>query len=134
MKTKDMLYILKIKVSDIAYNLGLIKDYITETGTSNSWDYRKWKGGTYDASYRGNINLLASTGAWCGGQIHPASSIIIPPSLSTSITSFKGTPQGAVLGWCVGYNASTYQSYWINGATNATNNYPVLLELTGRWD
>ena len=32
-------------LKDIAYKLGLIADYVIETGTSGIWTYRKWNSG-----------------------------------------------------------------------------------------
>lgn len=32
-------------LKDIAYKLGLIADYVVETGTSGIWTYRKWNSG-----------------------------------------------------------------------------------------
>lgn len=109
----------------------VVADYVTESGTNGNWKYRKWKSGRYDAYYRGTINLAAGT-AWQGGYYHAATSTAPPPSFSKSVTFFKGTPQSAVLCWCVGYGAN-YQSYWVNAASGTINNLQVLLEIEGTW-
>lgn len=36
--------------------LGLIADYIVETGTSGIWTYRKWNSGRFDAFTKGSVN------------------------------------------------------------------------------
>lgn len=41
----ELLTSLILKVKDIAYNLGLIADYVVERGKSGNWTYEKWSSG-----------------------------------------------------------------------------------------
>ena len=45
MNTKNLFKNIAQKVKDTEYKLGLIADYVVETGTSGIWTYEKWKSG-----------------------------------------------------------------------------------------
>lgn len=42
---KELLTNIIKKIQQIAYKLGLIADYVVETGTDGIWTYRKWNSG-----------------------------------------------------------------------------------------
>lgn len=66
------------------------KDYIVETGTSNSWTYKKYNSGTYDAwrYYQATgLNLNSSS----AGTYYGSSKDLTLPSFSTGLTSAVAT-------------------------------------------
>lgn len=106
---------------------------VVEEGVNGIWKYQKWSTGRYHAWYEGTINLLAGTAWLNGGYYHAQSSRTTPPSFSKSVTSLKGSPNGQILTAFVGYNASSFATYWLNGAQAAYNGLPVRLDMYGTW-
>lgn len=45
---QHLLMLIIIKIKEIAEKLGLIADYVVETGTSGIWTYRKWNSGVVE--------------------------------------------------------------------------------------
>ena len=125
------------RLKDLLYRIGLIKDYVVETGTDNGWKYRKYANGYFSATWEGPIAVGAGT-AWCGQYYHWQSSALSVPSFATSYELISATKQDAKLAWYVGFakTATTLQTVWLNGASgsmSAANFGYVLFEISGSW-
>lgn len=101
-------------------------------GTDGIWTYRKYGDGLYHAWYEGAISLGAGT-AMGGGYYH-ISDALEEPSFSKSVTSLRGSANGAVLYAYVGCNQVDHKTYWWNNSQAApVSPVYVRLDMYGTW-
>ena len=73
-------------------NLG-INDYVTEQGTSGSWNYRKWSSGKVEAWYTGSMSFGATTKAT--NVYYADGTLAIPSGIFASAPTCIAVPKSA---------------------------------------
>ena len=139
---KNLVRNLLQRVKALEYKLGLIADYVVETGTSGIWTYEKWESGKAVARCRHSWTTTAWN-AWGGlYEAMPMQSVNYPSDLFTSVLNCNIYPNGigaiTLSGVEVGGNSggsttSTPKFYALRGATSTNNTVGVGIEAVGTW-
>lgn len=82
---------------DIAYKLGLIADYVVETGTDGIWTYRKWASGIAECWGGGSLTNGTYATTWNGMQAISVS-IPLPFAIKNGVMQL-GLKAGSGYGW-----------------------------------
>lgn len=64
MNIKNLFMNLAQKVKALEYKLGLIADYVVETGTSGIWTYEKWESGKAECEATQTLTLSGTGSLW----------------------------------------------------------------------
>ena len=118
------------------YKLGLIADYVIESGTSGSWTYRKWNSGVSECwgKWSNNVAVNSSWGVLYEGKFsdpisYPSGLFLQTPALIGSISGTAGFLEisGA------GDATKTGAVYIVRPYSTQSNSYQVNLHAFGRW-
>lgn len=95
-------------------------DYIVEEGTNNSWTYRKWNSGKYEANIKSQFALDSGT-AWLGGYYHRTTYTFALPSFSNTWELVSAVKADSILSICVGVVESEngLNFIWWNGISGS---------------
>lgn len=114
-------------------------DYITDTGTSGIWTYRKWNSGIAECWGLAEISGLSWVDYTTGGTPtcfnSPAAQVPMPASLFTSITSINANTvsAGSNVGWVANttfLNNNVQLIFVRNGTAGVVRAY---IDIKGRW-
>lgn len=114
-------------------------DYITDTGTSGIWTYRKWNSGIAECWGLAEISGLSWVDYTTGGTptcfSSPAAQVPMPASLFTSITSINANTvsAGSNVGWVANttFSNNNVQLIFVrNGTAGVVRAY---IDIKGRW-
>lgn len=122
-------------LKDICLKLGLIADYVVETGTSDIWNYRKWASGTAECwgnAYKSALALSKTSGY---GYYYDTLYLNLPAGLFKSVGYANAASVGSTgLVTPSMYNlttASVGMRVW--GSTNFTWTGYIHVHARGRW-
>lgn len=145
MKLKNILINLAQKVKALEYSLGLIADYVVETGTSGIWTYEKWESGKA-VCWGTKTHTITGWGGWGNLQEGtPAlASISYPTDLFVAYPCLTMIVDGGISG--TGAGACGIELYRNGSATQTPlcyilrpNTFPTAIQYSvhinaiGRW-
>lgn len=129
-------------MKNILYKLGLIADYVVETGTSGIWTYEKWESGKAVARCRHSWTTTEWK-AWGGiYEAMPQQTVQYPSGLFISVLNCNIFPNGIsgitlsgieVSGNSGGSATQTPGFYALRGATSVNGTVGVGIEAIGKW-
>lgn len=144
-KLKDI----ALKIKDIAYNFGLIADYVveedtipTKVGRGGYWKYRKWNSGEVDCWYRqtwADYTLHCNTAygyVYISSRMH----IDLPFSIYEGTATIGLRGSGTDYAGSTALNEDKISFYWINPKSYGSSGIygpdgivAVNIQIQGRW-
>jgi len=129
---------LKQRIDQLAYNYGLIADYVVEYGTSGIWTYRKWASGIAECWGKHTYTSLPLTRNFNGVYIAQSNN---PQGMDAYPFTFYQTPK--TFAYVTNTNAwilsdsegstTNFPKLWVALTTSGTTNPCIYLSATGYW-
>lgn len=117
-------------LKDIAYKLGLIADYVVETGTSGIWTYRKWASGIAECWGNTTYTQSSNFGTWGYSFV---SNVISPQAYPFTFVEkpneiiYVSSPSGS--GWSLPYNGTASNSGALQVVRSASGGSNVIWQI-----
>lgn len=114
-------------------------DYITDTGTSGIWTYRKWNSGIAECwGRKGSQNYNMTTISGNGYYSSAGETVALPAGLFTSITSATsdrcgGTTENGLVSTNIRSVSNNQLAYFVWNTVSGTLNVDIAFMVKGRW-
>lgn len=114
-------------------------DYITDTGTSGIWTYRKWNSGIAECwGRKGSQNYNMTTVSGNGYYSSAGEAVNLPTGLFTSITSATsdrcgGTTENGLVSTNIRSVSNNQLAYFVWNTVSGTLNVDIAFMVKGRW-
>lgn len=133
---KNIFTSLLTRIQALEYSMGLIADYVVETGTSGSWKYSKWESGKAECQAQLAITKSGNSTTMLGlnGYVYESGAIPLPLTFSsTPMALFDGNvgAQNTVIAYSRVSTNDCAVEMVIGGSGSRVMNISV--QVIGRW-
>ena len=121
-------------LKDIAYKLGLIADYVVETGTSGIWVYQKFHSGIVKLWGKKTYTNLAISTSYANSHYRATLAISFPFTL-TSVDYGNVNVAGQGIDWASfkPIDNTKFNFYWCNAASYTVTTGQATFHVIGKW-